>query len=131
MLAAIAGAALVLTFAALSDAQNAPRQDYTSGEFLYRSFCASCHGPTGKGDGPVADLGPRPSDLTRLTATHGGVFPRALVRTALEGTRRVDGQLSGAMPNWHDVLKKTEGADERTISTRIDALVTHVESLQR
>jgi len=131
MLAAIAGAALVLAVAALSDAQNAPRQDYTSGEFLYRSFCASCHGPTGRGDGPVADLGPRPPDLTRLTTTHGGVFPRALVRTALEGTRRVDGHLPAAMPNWHEVLKKTEGADERTISARIDALVTHVESLQR
>ena len=48
MLAAIAGAALVLTVTALSDAQNPPRQDYISGEFLYRSFCASCHRPTGR-----------------------------------------------------------------------------------
>lgn len=128
---------LLLTLAAIAAwalspaAQNVTREDYTSGAFMYRTFCASCHGASGKGDGPVADLGPRPSDLTRLSATHGGVFPRADVRASLDGTRRVPGHDTGAMPNWREVLRKTERADERTINARIEALVSHVESLQR
>ena len=35
--------------------------------------CASCHGPTGKGDGSLAvDLPKAPADLTRLAAANGG-----------------------------------------------------------
>jgi mono/diheme cytochrome c family protein len=107
------------------------REDYSSGPYLYRAFCASCHGLTGAGDGPVADLGPRPSDLTRLSATHGNAFPRSGVRAVLEGTRRVAGHATPAMPNWREVLRKVERADDRTIERRIDALVSHVESLQK
>jgi mono/diheme cytochrome c family protein len=111
--------------------QQPEREDYTSGAYLYRAFCANCHGPTGRGDGPVADLGPRPPDLTRLRATHGGVFPRLQVRAALDGSRPVPGHETSAMPNWRDVLRRTERADERTLNIRIDALVSHIESLQK
>jgi mono/diheme cytochrome c family protein len=111
-------------------AQSDQRRDANSGPVLYGAFCASCHGETGKGDGPVADLGPRPSDLTRLKATHGGVFPRAQVRGTLDGTRPVEGHRT-AMPNWRDVLRKTEHADDRTIDARMNALIAHLESLQK
>ena len=111
--------------------QTPVREDYNSGAFLYRAFCASCHGDSGRGDGPVADLGPRPSDLTRLRGANGGVFPAARVRAALEDPRSVGGHLVPAMPNWRDVLRKTEGADERTLAIRLEALVSHVESLQK
>ena len=111
--------------------QTPEREDYNSGAYLYRAFCASCHGETGRGDGPVADLGPRPSDLTRLSATHGGVFPRADVRAALDGTRPLPGHQTSAMPKWREVLRQTERVDERTLNARIDGLVSHIESLQK
>ena len=111
--------------------QTPVREDYSSGAYLYRTFCASCHGEGGRGDGPVADLGPRPSDLTRLREANGGVFPRARVDAVLRETRRVAGHQVAAMPNWRDVLRKTERADDRTISSRLDALISHVESLQK
>jgi mono/diheme cytochrome c family protein len=42
-----------------------PHQDYNSGEYLYRVFCASCHG--GAGDGSVAAiLHVPPADLTAI-----------------------------------------------------------------
>ncbi|HET7040144.1 MAG TPA: cytochrome c, partial [Gemmatimonadales bacterium] len=42
------------------------------GERLYRSTCASCHGPAGAGDGPAAAaLDPRPADLTDARALSG------------------------------------------------------------
>ena len=51
-----------------------PEENSGRNEFL-RS-CASCHGVSGKGDGPVAkSLSPPPSDLTRLSEANNGVFP--------------------------------------------------------
>lgn len=35
-----------------------------AGRKLYQRFCASCHGPKGKGDGGMALSGGTPSDLT-------------------------------------------------------------------
>jgi mono/diheme cytochrome c family protein len=109
-----------------------PREDYNSGAYLYRAFCASCHGDSGRGDGPVASLSePRPADLTVLSERAGGVFPRARVMSALDGTSKLAGHDAPAMPNWSRVLRRTEGDDERVVRRRLEALVSHVESLQR
>jgi mono/diheme cytochrome c family protein len=41
------------------------RGDATAGAQLYATYCASCHGPGGKGDGPVAQtLVPPPANHT-------------------------------------------------------------------
>ena len=49
-----------------------------AGKGLYKRFCASCHGPNGKGDGGMALSGGTPSDLTDETwdygATDGEIF---------------------------------------------------------
>ena len=45
-----------------------------AGETLYQQNCLACHGPAGKGDGPVGlTLNPRPADLSLHTAP--GVHP--------------------------------------------------------
>lgn len=42
--------------------------DADQGKKLYGQFCASCHGQTGKGDGPAAAaLNPKPRDHTDKT----------------------------------------------------------------
>jgi mono/diheme cytochrome c family protein len=41
------------------------------GKKLYQRYCASCHGPAGKGDGSLALAGGEPSDLTDETWDHG------------------------------------------------------------
>jgi mono/diheme cytochrome c family protein len=42
----------------------------------FASYCAGCHGASGKGDGPAAaGLSRRPADLTGISARNGGVFP--------------------------------------------------------
>ena len=55
----------------------------------YATYCAACHGPTGKGDGARA-YGPArpPSDLTTIAARNGGAFPRARVMTQIWGYAR-------------------------------------------
>ena len=123
-----------LGWAALSTPpQTTPaREDYNSGAYLYRAFCASCHGERGRGDGPVADLtDPRASDITVLQRNAGGVFPRVRVLGVLDGSVRLKGHDGPAMPNWSRVLRKTEGDDERIVRKRLEAIVAHVESLQQ
>ena len=115
----------------VADQVKPPRVDYTSGVYLYRTFCASCHGESAKGDGPVAALlSTRPPDLTAIAARAGGRFPRTEVSTAIDGRRGVRGHGSAEMPVWGDVLKVTEGHDDAIVKRRIDALVMHLESLQ-
>ena len=42
-----------------------------AGKKAYKRFCASCHGPNGKGDGGMALSGGTPSDLTDETWDYG------------------------------------------------------------
>ena len=56
--------------------------------------CVSCHGDTGRGDGPLAtDLGVPPADLTRIAARRDGVWPM------LEVMAIVDGYSRSTLPN--------------------------------
>lgn len=57
------------------------------GEFAYARYCRSCHGPTGKGDGPyAASLTPPPADLTT------GEYPRM-------------GAVGGELPSDEDIAR--------------------------
>lgn len=49
----------------------------TAGQALYMGTCASCHGDSGKGDGPAsASLDPKPADLVAAASefTDGSLF---------------------------------------------------------
>jgi mono/diheme cytochrome c family protein len=60
-----------------------------TGQILYVRHCASCHGPDGEGDGPLAaSLKRPPADLTRL-AERDGRFDEARVMQAIDGRREV------------------------------------------
>ncbi len=62
----------------------AGRVDFGKKEF--ESNCASCHGVTGKGNGPLTDLLKKsPPDLTQLSKKNGGVFPMDRLYQVVEG----------------------------------------------
>jgi len=64
----------------------ATAQDAQTGAELYRNHCATCHGINATGDGPMAGvLMIRPSDLTKLQADNGGVFPTERVVSRIDG----------------------------------------------
>ena len=110
-------------------------------EFL-RS-CASCHGVSGKGDGPVAkSLSPPPSDLTMLSEANNGVFPVSRVHEVIDG--RIESLVHGTrdMPVWGDRFMQEmisrESRDfvskewnEAVVRRRILALVEYISTLQR
>ena len=54
--------------------------------------CAPCHGPDGKGNGPVArELKTPPKDLTRIAEENQGTFPPNFVEEVIDGLRHFDG----------------------------------------
>jgi len=56
------------------------------GKHEFDANCAACHGVSGKGSGPIADLLKRsPTDLTTLQKRNGGIFPMARVYETIEG----------------------------------------------
>ena len=77
-----------------------------AGKTLYLRYCSSCHGRDGRGDGPVApSLGEKPTDLTRIAATHGGEFPFLAVCESIDGTRTVRAHGVSEMPIWGEAFQ--------------------------
>lgn len=116
---------------ACQSAQPAPYD----GQNLFLGYCASCHGPTGAGDGPMADhLASTLPDLRTLAARNGGTFPREQIVEMIDGRsfRSIHG--SADMPVWGFQFRREEGMTQeglRNVDARIAALVDHIESLQQ
>jgi mono/diheme cytochrome c family protein len=112
------------------------------GRLEYESNCATCHGVTAQGDGPMrAFLVRPPSDLTTLARRNGGVFPRSAIADLIDG-RGVSGPgVHGTrdMPVWGRVYREqavqgTRGLPippEWSVRGRIIALVDYLESVQQ
>jgi hypothetical protein len=133
-----AGALLALTLAGTAAgmtlthpapvAGTSPAQ--AEGARLYRTYCASCHGLSGRGDGPVADvMRRRPSDLTEIRRRYRG-FPTDLMISIVDGRKPVRGHGSIEMPVWGDVFGTGSAQDEVAIRERIVALVQYLEGIQ-
>lgn len=107
----------------------------TSGKLEYQQYCASCHGPAGKGDGPISDLWKKsPADLTQLSKKNKGQFPFWRVYRTIDGREEVAAHGPRTMPVWGAHFLMQEGGaplDEHTVLGRILALVYYVESLQQ
>ena len=70
----------------------------------FAELCAPCHGPGGKGDGPVAaELTVKPADLTGLSARSGGVFPMVHVMNKVWGYSR-GASVPSMMPEFAPLL---------------------------
>ncbi len=109
-----------------------------SGRALYAEFCVSCHGTSGKGDGPAAAaLGKAPADLTGIATRNGGQFPMAEVMSTIDGyTRR--GDRSSVMPELGTVLQEgplvmvdTGDGIATPTPANLVALANHLRTLQK
>jgi len=123
---------LMLTTTAMTRAQRATDTAVTeSGRALFTTYCASCHGVSGRGNGPAAEaLRHRPADLTQFAARNGGVFNGARIHRFIDGRTVITAHGTMEMPVWGDTFKWREGLPEDEISARVDALVRYIETLQ-
>lgn len=73
------------------------------GREVYLSRCVSCHGPKGRGDGPIAKglSGPPPGDLTDAKWKHGD-SPDQVLQVVIQGVKDT------SMPGWRGTLSPGE-----------------------
>jgi mono/diheme cytochrome c family protein len=125
--------ALTLVFigAAMPQAQRATDTALVNqGSDVFITYCASCHGTSGRGDGPAAqELRRLPADLTQVAKRNGNVFDDARIHTIVDG-RTVKAHGTMEMPVWGDAFRFREGLTDAAIKARIDALVRYLESIQ-
>ena len=121
---------------------NPGQAEMGEGKMLFNRYCASCHGVSGMGDGPVANsLKSRPKDLTVLKAEAGGVFPEKAVRAAIDGRVMPRAHGSSQMPIWGEwfaaqamaegVLQEDRQGIEKSIQQRLSAILRYIKSLQK
>jgi len=101
------------------------------GKELFRAHCASCHGTSGRGNGPVGErLRRPPPDLTKFTARNGGVFPSERLHQIIDG-RGVPSHIDRDMPVWGEVFKAGAGpSTPAAVKARIAAIVRFLEAIQ-
>lgn len=124
-------AALTLAFGAGAvDAQSLGEQEYMT-------TCASCHGTSGVGDGPMAPLMTVPvPDLTQISANNDGQFPMLQVIQIIDGRTGVRGH-GYPMPIWgarfQDEARQYVGlyGSEMITRGRILILAEYLESIQQ
>ena len=99
----------------------------------YNKYCASCHGPEGRGDGPVAQaMKAMPADITQLAAKNNGEFPTERVREIIDGRADVKAHGPRAMPVWgKEFYVSAEGVGQRQARDRIDALTEYLRRMQQ
>jgi mono/diheme cytochrome c family protein len=108
-----------------------PPTSAASGKQMFQAYCASCHGASGKGDGPAAAaLKSSPADLTALRQKNGGKFPADRVTSILRGQSTVTAHGNRDMPVWGPVFWHMSQGHESEVQQRIANLTRYIESLQ-
>ncbi len=130
ILVLIAGAALMtVCLAGESDLSPAAQQ----GKRLYEFHCVNCHGTTGLGDGPTAEvLTISPANLTKLAEKNGGKFPHEQVARSIDGRDRTPAHGS-AMPIWGLDFQDpaSDAYQEADVERRIKDLVEYLRTIQK
>ena len=101
------------------------------GRQLFMTYCASCHGPSGHGDGPVGDaLHVRPPNLALLAKRNGDQFVAARIERLIDGRDLMTAHGTMEMPVWGDAFKDREGLSDQSVKVRIEAIARYLASIQ-
>ncbi len=130
--------AALLLFASLAGAQQTQVKkepikgsNPSNGAEMFKQYCAVCHGPAGKGDGPAAaDLKTKPADLSMLAKQNGGKFPQDHVVEVLRNGVKAPAHGTAEMPTWGPLFSSVSSKDEGIVSMRISNLTAYIKTLQ-
>jgi mono/diheme cytochrome c family protein len=101
----------------------------TSGVEMFKSYCAPCHGPDGRGTGPAAaSLKKPPADLTQLSHKNGGKFPEAEVANTIKG-EGANAHGSRDMPMWGDIFRSVSNGN-MGVEMRVKNLSDYIRGIQ-
>lgn len=128
------GLAALLALAGMSGARSEDLST-SSGAQLFQSYCASCHGKEGAGDGPVAPFFKlSPPDLRQISRRHRGTFPAEWVHRIIDGRESLPPHGVRDMPVWgaQFAWSASNAAEAKSVAdSAINRLVEHLRSIQR
>lgn len=118
-----------------------PSQAADIGKQEYETYCALCHGKSGKGDGPFGGIiNKKVVDLTVLAKNNGGVFPFDRAYETISGAAEVVGHGTREMPIWGDHYSEKASRDlgpyyqpsdvSSYVRGKILALIGYISTLQ-
>jgi mono/diheme cytochrome c family protein len=110
----------------------APYTSAASGQEMYESYCASCHGKGAMGDGPAAPaLKVPPPNLTDVAKRNGGKFPDTHIAAVIRGEADMPAHGSREMPVWGPVFHRVSGGRDAEVQLRVANLTKYIGSLQK
>ena len=103
-----------------------------SGAEMYKEYCASCHGLSGKGEGPAAPaLKAVPANLTTLSARNGGKFPEDKVMQSIKSGPGLSAHGSAEMPVWGPIfMAMRTGPSDAEVQQRAHNVMEYIRTLQ-
>ncbi len=109
-------------------------KDVAQGHTYYLRYCASCHGETGNGQGPMASsLKQQPADLRMLREKYGRPLRVKELAKFIDGREYVAAHGPREMPVWgerfYDIWS-TEGSKEGGMQDRIRKIVLYLRTIQ-
>ena len=122
---------LVLLCSAAESPASARSKQVALGRALYLQDCASWHGITAEGDGPIArSLITPPANLRRLAERFGNPLPADRVARYIDGRAEVKAHGPRDMPVWGTRFYYKSGGNERRAQQWIAQLVAYLQSIQ-
>ena len=104
-----------------------PYSNKESGAQMWKDYCAACHGTSGAGNGPAADiLKSPPQDLSLMTKRNNGKFPEEHFAAVLRFGDGGHEHGTSDMPLWGPLFRSQGAA-----GLRIHNLSEYVKTLQK
>jgi mono/diheme cytochrome c family protein len=109
----------------------AAANEVAQGRAIFLQHCASCHGLTGEGNGPMARaLNTTPANLRQLSDRYGNPLPEDKIARFIDGRADVKAHGPRDMPVWGKRFYSEGQGDERQVKDLIAKLVVYLQSIQ-
>lgn len=106
-----------------------------SGQKMFTSYCAACHGINGTGNGPAAQaLKTPPANLTLLSQKNQGVFPSKHVASVLQFGVENPAHGTAVMPIWGNLMLTLYPSNQDSaalVNQRIFTLTEYLKKIQK
>jgi mono/diheme cytochrome c family protein len=111
--------------------ETAAADQVAQGRAIYLQCCASCHGLTGEGNGPMARaLTTPPANLRQLSDRYGNPLPEDQIARFIDGRADVKAHGLRDMPVWGKRFYSEGQGSERQVKDLIAKLVAYLQSIQ-
>ena len=126
-------ASALIAILVFSSVALAAGNDVADGKRYFLSYCASCHGVSGDGHGPVAPaLSKPPANLRLLAEKYGMPLPAARLASLIDGRSEIRAHGSREMPVWGEKLYQLGegGRGDIGVSEVIGKIVAYLNTIQ-